>query len=106
MLKENLLMLPSRVDPKKVGQLEGFTHQASFIYFPAEDLKAENMDQIHDWLANQKDIEFGITRVSGNGMAVRMLGHGAEILYNSLLALARMIKEHSIVKPAKAVYAS
>jgi urease accessory protein len=105
-LKENLLMQPSRVDPKKIGQLEGFTHQASFIYFPSEDIKAEGMDLIHDWLAIQNDIEFGITQVSGNGMMVRLLGHGAELLYNSLLTLSKMIQELSVIKSAKPAYAS
>jgi urease accessory protein len=105
-LKENLLMQPSKVDPKKIGQLEGFTHQASFIYFPAENLNAGGIDLIYDWLTNQNDIEFGITQLAGNGMMVRMLGHGAELLYHNLLTLAKMIQEPFIIKPAKPVYAS
>lgn len=105
-IKENLLLQPSRVDPKRIGQLEGWTHQASFIYFSAEDIKAESMDIIHDWLAIQNDMEFGITQVSGNGILVRMLGHGAELLYDILITLSIMIQELSVTKPAKPVYAS
>jgi urease accessory protein len=105
-LKENLLMQPSKVDPKKLGQLEGFTHQASFVHFPAENLNSECIGLIHEVLANQDDIEFGITQVEGNGIMVRMLGHGAELLYHNLLGLAKMVQEPLIIKPAKPVYAS
>jgi len=101
-LKENLLMEPSRVDPKRIGQLEGFTHQASFIYFPGENLNVESMDQIHAWLTNQNDIEFGITQLDRNGILVRLLGHGAELLYNTLQTLAKMVQEPFIFKPAYA----
>jgi len=104
-LKENLLMQPLMVDPNRIGQLEGFTHQASFIYFPAENLRAEDIDQIHEWLMNQNDIEFGITQVAGNGMMVRMLGHGAELLYHNLFTLAKMVQESTIVKSVKPEYA-
>lgn len=105
-LKENLLMQPSQVDPKRIGQLEGFTHQASFICFPANNPNAESIDKIYNWLTKQDDIEFGITQVAGDGILVRMLGHGAELLYHNLHTLAKMIQEPSIVKPAKSVYAS
>lgn len=64
------------------------------------------MDIIHDWLAIQNDMEFGITQVSGNGILVRMLGHGAELLYDILITLSIMIQELSVTKPAKPVYAS
>jgi urease accessory protein len=105
-LRENLLMQPSKLDQKRMGQLEGFTHQASFVYFPAENLKGECIDLIHEVLTNQNDIEFGITQVEGNGIMVRMLGRGAELLYNNLLSLANMVQEPFIVKPAKPEYAS
>ena len=104
-LKENLLMQPLKVDPKKIGQLEGFTHQASFIYFPSEKLNGESLDQIHEWLTSSSEIEFGVTQVTGNGMMVRILGHGAELLYDCLLTLAKMVQVTSIVKTAKPVYA-
>jgi urease accessory protein len=105
-LKENLLMQPSRVDPKSIGQLEGFTHQASFIYFPADNLDSESIDQIYSWLTNQNDIEFGISQAAGGGMVVRMLGYGAELLYHNLLTLAKMVQDASFIKPVKPVYAS
>ena len=98
-------MQPSLTDPNRIGQLEGFTHQASFIYFPAENLRAEDIDQIHEWLMIQNDIEFGLTQVAGNGMMVRMLGHGAELLYHNLLILAKMVQESTIVKSVKPEYA-
>jgi urease accessory protein len=104
-IKENLLMQPPRIDPKLIGQLEGFTHQASFIYLPAAAVKAESLDAVHDWLAVQPDIIFGVTQAGGNGMVIRILGNGAESLYQCLHTVATLLSEFSIIEPVKLIYA-
>jgi urease accessory protein len=106
LLKENLLMQPSLVDPKKIGQLEGYTHQASFIYLPAMGVKADRMDALHDWLTEQPDIIFGITQAGENGMVIRILGNGAESLHQCMVTVAKMVDQPSIIKPAIPLYAS
>jgi urease accessory protein len=104
-IKENLRMQPSLVDPKVIGQLEGHTHQASFIYLPAEGVKPECMDTVHQWLEGQPEIVFGITNAGGNGMVIRVLGNGAESLYNILVTVSKMAAEFPITEPDKLIYA-
>jgi urease accessory protein len=98
-------MQPTRIDPKVIGQLEGFTHQASFIYLPAEGVKAECMDAVHQWLEEQPDIVSGITQAGGNGMVIRILGNGAESLHNYLVTVSKMVAEFPINEPEKLIYA-
>jgi urease accessory protein len=99
-IKENLLMQPALIDPKKLGQLEGFTHQASLIWSTGDAIPANRFDELHDYLSMQKDIMAGITSTAGNAMLVRILGNGAEQLHQLLQQLAFLLQQQSISKQA------
>ena len=90
-IKENLLMQPSFIKPYLRGQLEGFTHQASFIYIDEKTDYIEISDAVHEYLFLEKEIEFGITVPSVNGLIIRILGYKAEQLYDCLKTVSKII---------------
>ncbi len=91
-IKENLLMQPSFINLYAIGQLEGFTHQASMIYLqPNVDCK-KLQAAIIEILSTEKNMEFGITAAPVNGLIIRLMGHGAEQLYNCLKRVAEIFR--------------
>lgn len=83
-IKENLLMQPSLVDANTIGQLEGYTHQASMIWLQ-EDADVKIMqEQLLQLLSSETNIEYGVTAAPVNGLIIRLLGNGAEQLYELL----------------------
>lgn len=91
-IKENLLMQPSLIDVQAIGQLEGYTHQASLIYLN-ESADTKHIQTIFlELLAEQKNIEYGVTAAPVNGMIVRLVGHGAEQLFGILNKINSCIK--------------
>lgn len=85
----------------KIGQLEGYTHQASFLSMAAGGVALECMDEIHEFLNQQQNILFGITATQGNGMLVRILGNGAELLHDLLRSITFLSQQYkaAIVEP-------
>lgn len=90
-IKDNLLMQPAIIDPSMIGQLEGFTHQASLICLYPNGSIREKTDIIHEYLDGQENMLPGVTTTSGNGLLVRILGYGAEQLHEHLQAIAALI---------------
>ena len=95
-LKENLLLQPSLFDVKGLGQLEGYTHQASFIYLNEAVSIKEITDKLHEMLLLQKDICFGITSLHANGLVIRLLGYKGEHLHGLLKKIANELT-HSLM---------
>jgi urease accessory protein len=96
-IKENLLMQPAGINLQAIGQLEGYTHQASMIYLQ-ENIDIKNLQcLIIELLAGEKNIELGITAAPINGLIIRLLGHGAEQLYNCLQYIYTFLKTNNTV---------
>jgi urease accessory protein len=93
-IKENLLMEPSVVNPAALGQLEGFTHQASLIYLNETADTGKLINSINEWLRQQPGLIFGITMAPRNGVIIRLLGQKAEQLHECLKALAQGLPEN------------
>lgn len=91
-IKENLLMQPELINIKAMGQLEGFTHQASFIYLNETVAAKALTDIVYDYLEPKSDIIFGVTIAPANGIVVRILGYKAEQLFSYLQKIAELIK--------------
>lgn len=84
LIKENLLLQPSLIDVHAIGQLEGYTHQASLIWLnEGMDIK-EQQHLCLALLAKEKNIEYGVTAAPANGLIIRLLGLGAEQLFRIL----------------------
>ncbi|MEO5891271.1 MAG: urease accessory protein UreD [Ferruginibacter sp.] len=98
-IKENLLIEPANFDPGSIGQLEGFTHQASLIYLhPSAGTKPLN-ELVTEYLSSQADIIFGITDAPVNGLIVRILGQKAEQLHGCLEKIAAILPQQATIKP-------
>lgn len=94
-IKENLLIQPSVINVHSIGQLEGFTHQASMLYLQ-EDVDIKNIPlQLAAYLSTEKNIEVGITAAPQNGLIIRLLGNGAEQLYNCLQQINAILPTHT-----------
>ncbi|GEO10206.1 urease accessory protein UreD [Segetibacter aerophilus] len=91
MVKENLLIIPSQINVKSIGQLEGFTHQASLIYINETASVTEAIAEINNKLSVEENICFGVSGLPVNGVIVRLLGHKAEQLYNCLQDLNELL---------------
>lgn len=83
-IKENLLMEPAVIDVHAIGQLEGYTHQASLIFLHHDADVKRLQNELLEILAAEKNIEYGVTAAPVNGLTVRLLGHGAEQLFKIL----------------------
>jgi urease accessory protein len=92
-IKENLLMQPSLIDPTVIGQLEGFTHQASFIFLDEKANCINMADTIYEFLSLQQEITFGVTAAPANGLIIRILGYKAEQLHDCLKAIAKIAEQ-------------
>lgn len=91
-IKENLLMQPLAINVQAIGQMEGYTHQASFIFLNEEAEIKQLQKAFIDVLATEKDIEYGVSAAPVNGLIVRLLGNGAQQLFTILHTLHHIIK--------------
>lgn len=105
-IKENLLMQPSLIDPGQIGQLEGFTHQASLIFVDEKTDCATVSNAVYEYLLMQKELIFGVTIVPVNGLIVRLLGYKAAQLYDCLQAINKILSTFSHAKNEVSTYAN
>jgi urease accessory protein len=98
-VKENLLIQPLVVNPFSIGQLEGYTHQASLIILNYKMNCTELKDLVHNYLFQQQDISFGVSNAPVSGVVIRILGYKAEQLFHLLQSLVKLLPAK--IKPAK-----
>jgi len=91
-IKENLLMIPRQINVNTIGQLEGYTHQASLIWLNPNADPKKLKEQLNQYLSAQDHLEYGITEAPKNGIIVRLLGQKGEQLHNCLKAMSLIIK--------------
>lgn len=91
-IRENLLIQPASINPASMGQLEGFTHQASLIILDEQMDIDSIQDEVTELLASIEDIAFGITTAPIHGIIVRILGNKAEQLHNGLQSIALLVQ--------------
>lgn len=90
-LKDNLMIQPSRLNAYEPGQMEGFTHQATFIYADTRSDAPPVADRLLELLANEPDIACGVTQSAGPAIVLRILGQGAEQLFNCMRSLETLL---------------
>ena len=99
-VKENLLIAPKITEVNAIGQLEGYTHQASFIYINEKVSTTATIEKINELLAEEKEICFGISSLPVNGLIVRFLGNKGEQLHNILKKIGASLSHNmSTAKP-------
>ena len=106
LIKENLFMQPSLINPGMLGQMEGFTHQGSFVTIDNGQWTMDNeqlamgykeyrekmRDGVYEYLSTIEGISFGVSTCPGDGMIVRILGYKAEQLINIFKYITNMIQ--------------
>jgi len=92
-IKENLLLQPSLTDVQAIGQLEGYSHQASLIFLNDQSDIKKLKPLLLDLLSVHKNITYGISEAPVNGLIVRLLGNGAELLFKILKNIEETIHQ-------------
>lgn len=105
-LKDNVLLQPQLADIMTLGQMEGFTHQATLIHIDTgvSDL-SETIETIHCLLETEEEIAFGVSQPFPSCMVARVLGNGGEQLYNAFRRIQHQlwtVKQAAVV-PEKTV---
>ncbi len=92
-IKENLLLQPSTMNLNAIGQMEGFTHQASLIYLNEQASLPAIQEMIAAYLAQESGIMFGVSVAPVNGLIVRLLGQRSEQLHTCLKTIANQLSQ-------------
>ncbi|TDH27314.1 urease accessory protein UreD [Segetibacter sp. 3557_3] len=101
-VRENLLVEPGIINPAQMGQLEGFTHQASFVCLNNKiDCKVV-IARCREMLENYTGIAYGVSLLPVNGIVARVLGYKAEQLHDINKALSEVVNAltRTTVQPA------
>lgn len=84
-IKDNLLLQPQLLPMQAIGQMEGYTHQATLLYVHTG---AADMDtwvsELRLMLEAEQGIACGISLPDPRCLVVRILGNGGEQLFNCL----------------------
>jgi urease accessory protein len=86
-----------------MGQLEGYTHQASMIYLHEEADAVQLCTLVQQLLSVETGIEFGVSAAPINGIIVRIMGMGAEQLMDCLRLISENIEQVVTIKPTEHV---
>lgn len=86
-VRENLLLIPDKQKTNSMGQFRDYSHLASFILIDNKLDVEKIILVITEKLACAQDIEFGITKLSINGIILKILGNKGEQLFNILNGL-------------------
>lgn len=91
-VKENLFLKPGAMNPAAMGQLEGYTHTATLLFVNPNVDASLLRQRLVDTLSEYTNLSFGVSALPVNGVAVRVLGYKAEILYGITQRLAAIIQ--------------
>ena len=92
--KDHIVLNPLEQDPGSIGQLQGYCHQASFVYVftGARDLEGLK-GRLTELIDAEPRVSGGITRAGEWVLAARFLGMGGEVLFNLLQSFQSLIRE-------------
>lgn len=90
---EHILFQPAKSNPLQMGQLEGFTHNASLFIISDKIPVAELKRQVDGYLENEKDLSFGSSEAPLNGLIVKILANQSERIFAVISALADQIRK-------------
>ena len=98
-IKENLLMQPDLFNVNSIGQLQGYTHQASLVYLDENAGIKTLIPRLYELVSSQEGISIGISAAPVNGLMVRILGQKAEQLFDCLKLIAGTLLQSKSIKP-------
>lgn len=91
-IKDNILIEPALMNIDSMGQLEGYTHQATLLHVNTrnEDISIQ-AEHIHDLLSQEEDIVYGVSQPLPNSIIIRVLGNGGEQLLDSFKLIEKYL---------------
>ena len=94
-LKDKIILEPQIVPVDTVIQLEGYTHQATFIYLNTgnSSVAYELIAEILKIMEYEENISFGVSEMAANGFVLRVLGNGGEQLFNCFQQIQNFLWE-------------
>ncbi len=94
-LKDKIILEPQVVPVDTVIQLEGYTHQATFIYLNTgnNSVEYELTAEILKIMEYEENISFGVSEMAANGFVLRVLGNGGEQLFNCFQQIQNFLWE-------------
>lgn len=91
-LKDNILLQPEKIDINAIGQVEGFTHQATLIYVNNRNKEAKSEAELmHEVMSYEEDIAFGVSRPLPQLVVLRALGNGGEQLFDAFKKIEKLL---------------
>lgn len=94
LVKDNILIEPERMDVHSLGMMEGYTHQGTLLYVNARNEEIDP-EPLHDRLAQEEGVIFGLSKPHPNTVIIRLLGNGGEQLYNAFKSIEALLWEKS-----------
>lgn len=99
LLKDNILIRPKDMEINTLGQMEGFTHQATLMHVNTSVAQQENLATfIESVLESEEDVTTAYSQPNEKVTIVRVLGNGGEQLFDILTKIQRFIWE-GVSKP-------
>ncbi|WP_343743786.1 urease accessory protein UreD [Chitinophaga sp.] len=95
-LKDNLLLQPQLLPMQAIGQMEGYTHQATLLHINtgAADMETA-LTALRQMLEEEQGITGGVSLPDARCLVVRILGNGGEQLYNCLRKMQQYFWQHA-----------
>lgn len=94
---DKLLFEPGKLDVNSMGQLEGYTHQATLFAYQ-DDLSEDEIYQgLLESVEFEEDIEFGLSAALKGALVIRIVGNSGEQLYKILKKIEDHILAAAIV---------
>ena len=91
-LLDNVCLEPQNLPVHALGQMEGYTHQASLLFIKAKNrIDKDIYEHIGAFLDGCEDILYGITRGPADSLVIRILGNAAEKLHDHLRTIQTII---------------
>lgn len=78
-LKDNILVRPTEIDLNGIGQMEGFTHQATLYFVKTTPEGVMNAAETVSALLDQEvELQYGVSKPHDQALVIRVLAHGGE----------------------------
>ncbi len=103
-VKENVFLEPATMDATALGQLEGYTHQATLIFLNNYVDMKEIANDAKILLSGMDDLIFGISLLPVNGLIFRQLGYKGEQLFNNNIRIAQLIEQRLAHHQTKKIF--
>ncbi len=95
-LKDNVHLEPQWAPLNTMVQLETYTHQAALIHIDTGGRPlVHDIERIHEMLEAHRDIIFGISEMAANGFVLRVLGNGAEEIFDCFKRVEKLLWERN-----------